>query len=564
MHSSLLAPTDTPSLFAATSAARSHERGPTHPPLLDQTIGERLSRTVARFGAREAVVVRHQSYRATWSELADEVELAARALIARGVRKGDRVGIWAANRYEWIVVQLATARVGAILVTINPAYRPKELRYALSKAGVRLLVMAAGFRQSDYVAMLKQARSGCPELTDVIVLEDDWQAFLELGARVEHRQLVQREAELCPDDPINIQFTSGTTGAPKGATLSHRNILNNAYFTARALRYSELDRVCSPVPFYHCFGMVLATLACMTHGACVVIPGESFDAEDVLAAVEAERCTSLYGVPTMFIDELEHPDFDDFDLTTLRTGIMAGAPCPVEVMKQVRSRMHMREVTIACGMTETSPLSTQTAVDDPIEVQVTTVGRVHPHVEVKVVDPETGETVARGTAGEQCTRGYSVMAGYWDDPDATVSAIDSDGWMHTGDMAVMNDGGYLRIVGRIKDMIIRGGENISPREIEEFLYEFPEVLDVQVIGVPSERYGEEVMAWVRLRDGSSLTDQELVDRCRGRIASYKIPRHWRFVDAFPMTVSGKVQKYRLRQIATEELGRQATAETAAV
>jgi fatty-acyl-CoA synthase len=563
MHSSLLAPTDTSTLFAATPAARSHERGPTWPPLLDQTIGERLSRTVARFGQREAVVVRHQGYRATWRELADEVELAARALIARGVRKGDRVGIWAPNRYEWIVVQLATARVGAILVTINPAYRPNELRHALSKAGVRLLVMAAGFRQSDYVTMLEEARSGCPELTDVIVLEHDWQAFLEMGARVEHRQLVEREAELGPDDPINIQFTSGTTGAPKGATLSHRNILNNAYFTARTLRYSELDRVCSPVPFYHCFGMVLATLACMTHGACVVIPGESFDAKGVLAAVEAEGCTSLYGVPTMFIDELGHPDFDDFDLTTLRTGIMAGAPCPVEVMKQVRSRLHMREVTIGCGMTETSPLSTQTAVSDPIEIQVTTVGRVHPHVEIKVVDPETGETVPRGTAGEQCTRGYSVMAGYWDDPDATARAIDSDGWMHTGDMAVMNDGGYLQIVGRIKDMIIRGGENISPREIEEFLYEFPEVLDVQVIGVPSERYGEEVMAWVRLRDGSSLTEQELVDRCRGQIASYKIPRHWRFVDAFPMTISGKVQKYRLRQIAIEELGRQATTETAA-
>ncbi len=545
----------------AVLARDSYEHGPARPPLLDQTIGERLLDSVARFGGREAMVVRHQGYRATWSELSDEVELAARALIAHGVGKGDRVGIWAPNRFEWIVVQLATARVGAILVTINPAYRLAELRYALSTAGVSFLVMARGFRQSDYVAMLEQARPGCPQLRDPIVLEDDWRAFLDSGAQVEHRQLVEREAELCPDDPINIQFTSGTTGSPKGATLSHRNILNNAYFTARTLRYTERDRVCSPVPFYHCFGMVLATLACMTHGACVVIPGESFDAEGVLATVAVERCTSLYGVPTMFIDELGHPDFENFDLTSLRTGIMAGAPCPVEVMKQVRSRMHMREVTIACGMTETSPLSTQTAVSDPVEIQVTTVGSVHPHVEVKVVDPDTGETVPRGTAGEQCTRGYSVMSGYWEDPEATGRAIDSDGWMHTGDLAVMTADGYLQIVGRIKDMIIRGGENISPREVEEFLYEFPEVLDAQVIGVPSERYGEEVMAWVRLRDGANLTEEELGARCRGRIATYKIPRYWKFVDAFPMTISGKVQKYRLRAIAFEELGSGPAAET---
>ena len=539
----------------------SYEHGPANPPLLDQTIGQRLLDTVARFGGREAVVVGHQGHRATWNEFSDEVELAARALIAHGVRKGDRVGIWAPNRFEWIVVQLATARVGAILVTINPAHRLTELRYALSTAGVSFLVMARGFRQSDYVAMLEQARPGCPQLREAIVLEDDWRAFLDTGAGVEHRQLVEREAELCPDDPINIQFTSGTTGSPKGATLSHRNILNNAYFTARTLRYTERDRVCSPVPFYHCFGMVLATLACMTHGACVVIPGESFDAGSVLTTVAAERCTSLYGVPTMFIDELGHPDFESFDLTSLRTGIMAGAPCPVEVMKQVRSLMHMREVTIACGMTETSPLSTQTAVSDPVEIQVTTVGGVHPHVEVKVVDPETGETVPRGTAGEQCTRGYSVMSGYWEDPGATGRAIDSEGWMHTGDLAVMTDDGYIQIVGRIKDMIIRGGENISPREVEEFLYEFPEVLDAQVIGVPSERYGEEVMAWVRLRDGANLTEAQLVERCRGRIATYKIPRHWKFVDAFPMTISGKVQKYRLRELASEELGSRPAGET---
>jgi fatty-acyl-CoA synthase len=542
-------------------ARGSYARGPTHSPLLDQTIGECLRHTVARFGEREAVVVRRQGYRATWSELSDEVELAARALIAHGVTKGDRVGIWAPNRYEWIVVQLATARVGAILVTINPGYRPIELQYALSKAGVSLLVMARGFRQSDYVGMLEQARAGCPKLRDAIVLEDDWRAFLESSAGVGDCQLVEREAELSPDDPINIQFTSGTTGSPKGATLSHRNILNNGYFTARTLRYTERDRVCSPVPFYHCFGMVLATLACVTHGACLVIPDESFDAKSVLATVAAEHCTSLYGVPTMFIDELGHPEFAEFDLTSLRTGIMAGAPCPVEVMKQVRSRMHMSEVTIACGMTETSPLSTQTAIGDPVEIQVTTVGSVHPHVEVKVVDPETGDTAPRGVAGEQCTRGYGVMSGYWDDPAATSRAIDSDGWMHTGDLAVMTADGHLQIVGRLKDMIIRGGENISPREVEEFLYEFPEVLDAQVIGVPSERYGEEVMAWVRLRDGARVTEAEMVARCRGSIATYKIPRYWKFVDAFPMTISGKVQKYRLRAIASDEVGSRRAVQT---
>jgi fatty-acyl-CoA synthase len=562
MHDSSITEASRRDHDAAALARASYAHGPTRPPLLDQTIGERLGDTVARFGEREAVVVGHQGCRVTWDELSDEVELAARALIAHGVGKGDRVGIWSPNRFEWIVVQLATARVGAILVTINPAYRPSELRYALTKAGVSFLVMARGFRRSNYLAMLEQVRPDCPKLRDAIVLEEDWRAFLETGVGVDHARLVEREAELCPDDAINIQFTSGTTGSPKGVTLSHRNILNNAYFTARRLRYTERDRVCSPVPFYHCFGMVLATLACVTQGACLVIPGESFDAEGVLATVAAERCTSLYGVPTMFIDELGHPDFERFDLTSLRTGIMAGAPCPVEVMKQVRSRMHMREVTIACGMTETSPLSTQTAIGDPVAIQVTTVGSVHPHVEVKVVDPETGETVPRGTAGEQCTRGYSVMSGYWDDPAATSRAIDFEGWMHTGDLAVMTADGYIQIVGRSKDMIIRGGENISPREIEEFLYEFPEVLDAQVIGVPSERYGEEVMAWVRLRDGAHLTEPELVARCRGHIATYKIPRYWKFVEAFPMTISGKVQKYRLRAIASEELGSRPVAEIA--
>jgi fatty-acyl-CoA synthase len=532
----------------------SHERGPTESRLLEETLGSNLRRTTDRFGDRDALVVIHQDKRATYRELWDDVDLAARALLAHGVHKGDRVGIWAPNRYEWVVVQFATARVGAILVTINPAYKPAELEYALRKAGVSLLLMAQGFREADYVAMVDKVRDGCPLLRAVVVFEEDWRAFLAQGDHVPDRELTAREASLTPDDPINIQFTSGTTGSPKGATLSHRNILNNARFTAETLRYTERDRVCVPVPFYHCFGMVLGSLACATHGACIVVPGESFDGRAVLAAVDVERCTSLYGVPTMFIDELGQADFETFDLTSLRTGIMAGAPCPVEVMKAVRSRMHMAEVTIGCGMTETSPLSTQTSTDDPVEKRVTTVGRVHPHVEVKVIDPTTGLTVARGTAGEQCTRGYSVMLGYWDDPEATSRALDDGGWMHTGDLAVMDDDGYLKIVGRIKDMIIRGGENISPREVEEFLHQLSEIVDVEVIGVPSERYGEEVMAWVRVHEGVSITGDELRAACRGRIATYKIPRYWKFVDSFPMTVTGKTQKYRMREIAIAELG----------
>jgi fatty-acyl-CoA synthase len=469
------------------------------------------------------------------------------------VGKGDRVGIWAPNRYEWAVVQFATARVGAILVTINPAYRAAELEYALRKAGVSMLVMARGFRETDYVAMLAEVRGRCPELRSVIVFEQDWETFLAEGAAVDGRTLAEREASLHPEDAINIQYTSGTTGFPKGATLSHRNILNNAHFTARKLGYTADDRVCVPVPFYHCFGMVLGNLACATHGACIVVPGESFHAGDVLGAVAAERCTSLYGVPTMFMSELDWPSFEEFDLTSLRTGAMGGAPCPAELMKQVRSRMNMDGVTILCGMTETSPVSTQTAIDDPVEKRVTTVGRVHPHVEVKVVD-EDGVTVPRGVPGEQCTRGYGVMLGYWDDPDATAGAIDAEGWMHTGDLAVMDEDGYVRIVGRIKDMIIRGGENIYPREVEEFLYQLPEVIEAEVIGIPSERYGEEVMAWVRVRDGASVTGADLAAACRGRISGYKVPRHWKIVDSFPRTITGKTQKYRMREIAIAELG----------
>jgi fatty-acyl-CoA synthase len=534
-------------------SAMSYAQGSTEVPLLTETIGENLRRTVERFGEREALVVAHQGYRATYRELWEQVDLAARALLAHGVRKGDRVGIWAPNRYEWVVTQFATARVGAILVTINPAYKAAELEYALRKAGVSLLIMARGFRQADYMALLDDVRVSCPRLSTVIVLEDDWPGFLAEGSRVAEAELAQREATLSCHDPINVQYTSGTTGFPKGATLSHHNILNNAHFTGRALRYTEHDRACVPVPFYHTFGMVLGNLACATHGACVVVPGEAFEPAAVLETVEAEGCTALYGVPTMFIAELGHPAFARFDLSSLRTGMMGGAPCPVEVMKQVRSRMHMGEVTIVCGMTETSPVSTQTAVDDPLDKRVGTVGRVHPHLEIKIVDPETGATVPRGTRGEQCTRGYSVMLGYWDDKEATARAIDADGWMHTGDLAIMDDDAYLEIVGRIKDMIIRGGENIYPREIEEFLFRLPEVDEAQVIGVPSERYGEEVMAWIKLRDGATITEEALAAACRGQIATYKIPRYWKLTDAFPMTVTGKPQKFRMREVAIEEL-----------
>jgi fatty-acyl-CoA synthase len=537
----------------ATTLPLSVSAGPRDMPLLELIIGEGLRRAVERFGDREALVVRDQGYRATYRELWDEVGLAARGLLARGVRKGDRVGIWAPNRHEWLVTQYATARIGAILVTINPAYKPAELEYALTKTGVSLLVLARGFRQADYVAMVAEVRSRCPLLRETLVLEDHWAGLLADGEGVAEGDLAAVEATLHPDEPINVQFTSGTTGAPKGATLSHRNILNNGYFTGLLLRYSEHDRVCVPVPFYHCFGMVVANLACVTHGACVVVPGANFDPLATLQAVQEERCTSLYGVPTMFIAELEHPRFGELDLSSLRTGIMAGAPCPVEVMNKVRSQMNMDEVTIACGMTETAPLSTQTAVDDDVDKRVSTVGRVHPHVEIKIVDPETGAIVPRGTPGEQCTRGYSVMLGYWDDEQATREAIDEDGWMHSGDLATMDNDGYLRIVGRIKDMLIRGGENIYPREVEEFLLTIPEISDAYVIGVPSERYGEEVMAWVKLRGGAALTSQELTEACRGRIATYKIPRYWKVVDEFPMTITGKVQKFVMRQIATAEL-----------
>ena len=539
-----------------TSPLPSYAHGASAVPLVGYTIGECLRRTVEQHGQREALVVRHQMYRATYRQLWEQVDLAARGLLSRGVGKGDRVGLWAPNRAEWVVTQFATARVGAILVNINPAYRSSELEYALKQSGVSLLVLARGFRSADYVGMVADVRGRCPDLRDTLVLEWEWDHLLAAGRDIPDAVLAVRERELSPDDPINIQYTSGTTGFPKGATLSHHNILNNAFFTAQQVRYTELDRVCVPVPFYHCFGMVVGTLGCVTHGACIVVPGDAFDPLAVLEAVQAERCTSLYGVPTMFIAELEHPRFGDFDLSSLRTGMMGGAPCPVEVMRQVNSRMHMPEVTIICGMTETSPVSTQTAPDDPIEKRVETVGRPHAHVEIKIVDPETGLIVPRGTPGEQCSRGYSVMLGYWNNEAATRGAIDDARWMHTGDLAIMDDDGYVRIVGRIKDMICRGGENIYPREVEEFLYTIPGISDAQVIGVPDEKFGEEVMAWVKLKEDVTLSGADLTALCRGRIASFKIPRYWKFVDAFPMTVTGKVQKFKMREDAVRELSAQ--------
>ena len=543
----------------ASAPGLSYAHGASAVPLLGETIGENLRRTVERVGDREALVVRSQGYRATYRELWAQTGRVARGLLARGVQKGDRVGIWAPNRHEWVLVQYATARIGAILVNINPAYKGTELEYVVNQAGIGLLILARRFRQSDYAEMVAEVRDRCPELREALVLEDGWDDLLASADSIPEEALREREASLQFDDPINIQYTSGTTGFPKGATLSHHNILNNGLFIGATLRYSEDDRVCIPVPFYHCFGMVLGNLACTTHGACMVIPGEAFEPLAVLETVQEERCTSLYGVPTMFIAELDHPRFEEFDLSSLRTGIMAGSPCPVEVMRRVQARMNMRDVTICYGMTETSPVSTQTSVDDPLEQRVGSVGRVHPHVEIKIVDPATSAVVPRGTAGELCTRGYLVMLGYWNNDAATRDAIDAGRWMHTGDLATMDEQGYVNIVGRIKDMIIRGGENVYPREVEEYLYTHPDVSDVQVIGVPSERYGEEVMAWVKPREGAQVTGDDLDAFCRGKIATFKIPRYWKFVDGFPMTVTGKIQKFKMREVAVEELGLEAAA-----
>ncbi len=535
-------------------AEMSYVHGASDVPLLGETIFQNLRRTAERFGDREALVAAHQGRRTTYRRLVEECEVVARGLMARGVKRGDRVGIWSPNRYEWVIVQYATAAMGAILVNINPAYRTSELEYALNQSGTSFLVLAARFRQADYKAMVAEVRDRCPELRETLVVDEGWEGLQRDAAKVSATTLHEVESSLQFDDPINLQYTSGTTGFPKGATLTHHNIVNNGFFIGETLNYSERDRVCIPVPFYHCFGMVLGNLACTTHGATMVIPAEAFDPVLTMETVERESCTALYGVPTMFIAELEHPRFKEFDFSTLRTGIMAGSPCPVEVMKKVQTTMHIPEMTIAYGMTETSPVSTQCATDDPLEKRVATVGRVHPHVEIKIVDPATGAVVPRDTAGELCSRGYMVMLGYWNNEEATRQAIDRARWMHTGDLATMDADGYVNIVGRIKDMIIRGGENIYPREVEEFLYGHPDVADVQVIGIPSEKYGEEVMAWVKLREGATQTGEELAAWCKGKIASYKIPRHWKFVDSFPMTVTGKVQKFKMREAAVEELG----------
>jgi len=546
--------------------------GANDPPLLDNTIGEALEVAAQRWPGVEALVSRHQGVRLSWSELKTAADAFAGGLLALGMRPGDRIGIWSPNCAEWTIVQFATARAGMILVNINPAYRTSELEYTLRKVGVRTLVCAASFKTSDYIAMVEEltatgTRSADDVTTDrlsdlshIIKIGGEgrpgWLDFGEVVARrtdATDKELAAIGSRLKASDPINIQFTSGTTGLPKGATLSHGNILNNAYFTGRAMGLRPGDRLCIPVPLYHCFGMVLSNLACLVHGATMVYPSASFEPLAVLETVEAERCTALHGVPTMFIAESSHPNFDRIDLSSLRTGLMAGSPCPVEVMRQVMDRMHMREVGIAYGMTETSPVSFQTAIDDQIERRVSTIGRVQPHLEVKIVDPATGQIVPRNTPGELCTRGYSVMLGYWDDAEKTAEVI-TDGWMHSGDLAVIDEAGYARIVGRIKDMIIRGGENIYPREIEEYLYTHPSVEDAQVVGVPDPKFGEEVLACIKLRAGATAETDEILAFCRGRIAHYKVPRYVEFVDQFPMTVSGKVQKYLLRDEMTRKLG----------
>ncbi|HEY5185286.1 MAG TPA: AMP-binding protein [Actinomycetes bacterium] len=539
----------------------SYASGVSDVPLLGETIGENLARTVARFPDREALVDVPTGRRWTYAELDRAIDELAGGLLELGVARGERVGIWAPNCAEWVLVQYATARLGAILVNINPSYRSHELQYVLAQSGIRTLITYPEHRGSDYVQMVELVRAECPALREVVVIgRSSWDALVERGRQVSTERIRAREADLSFDDPINIQYTSGTTGFPKGATLTHHNLLNNGFFVGELVAYSEADRICLPVPFYHCFGMVMGNLAATAHGACMVIPAGGFDPAATLRAVEQERCTSLYGVPTMFIAELGLADFGSYDLSSLRTGIMAGSPCPVEVMKRVISDMNMAEVSICYGMTETSPVSTQTRMDDDLERRTETVGRVMPHLEVKLVDPVTGLPVRRGEPGELCTRGYSVMLGYWEEPGKTAETIDAGGWMHTGDLAVMREDGYVNIVGRIKDMVIRGGENVYPREIEEFLYSHPDIADVQVIGVPDARYGEELMAWVRMKEGRpDITIEELRAFCTDRLAHYKIPRYVRVVDEFPMTVTGKIRKVEMREVAVHELGLEAVA-----
>ncbi|WP_148611440.1 AMP-binding protein [Nocardioides rubriscoriae] len=534
----------------------SYARGETDQPLLEETIGASFDRTVVTWPDREALVEVATGRRWTWAELGAEVDAVARGLLAGGLATGDRVGIWAPNCAEWTIAQYATAKAGVVLVNVNPAYRTHELAYAVNQSGLRWLLAASAFKTSDYRAMVDEVTPDCPGLERAVYLDtDDWAELAAAGADLPADALDVRAGELSPTDPINIQYTSGTTGRPKGATLSHRNILNNGWFTTETIDLTHEDRLCIPVPFYHCFGMVMANLGCTSHGATMVIPGPAFDPAVTLRAIEDERCTAVYGVPTMFIAMQHDPSFAERDLSTLRTGIMAGSICPVEVMKRCVADMHMAEVSIAYGMTETSPVSCQTRADDDLDRRTATIGRVHPHVELKVVDPVTGDTVERGEPGELCTRGYSVMIGYWDDAEKTAEAIDADGWMHTGDLAVMREDGYCNIVGRIKDMVIRGGENIYPREIEEFLYAHPDIEDVQVVGVPDEKYGEELCAWIRMRAGAEPLDADAVRAyTTGKLAHYKIPRYVMIVDEFPMTVTGKVRKVEMRERSAEQLG----------
>jgi fatty-acyl-CoA synthase len=559
-----------------TEAALSYVHGASNVALIGETIGRHFDRTVARWGDRPALIVRQQGVRWSYRELGEKVDAFAAGLVALGLQPGERIGIWSPNNAEWVVTQFATAKAGLILVNINPAYRLAELEYALNKVGCRALITATAFKTSDYVGMintlapeLRGARPGhldaakLASLKMVIQIGDTpaagtiaFESVYAMGADSHRAHLDELAGRLQFDEAINIQFTSGTTGAPKGATLTHHGILNNGYFIGEAMKLTPGDSLCIPVPLYHCFGMVLGNLACITHGSAMVYPGEGFDPLTTLQTVAEERCTGLHGVPTMFIAQLEHADFSKFDLSSLRTGIMAGAPCPIEVMRRCIRDMHLSEITIAYGMTETSPVSTQTTTGDPVERRVSTVGRVHPHIEVKIVDTE-GHVVPRGVSGEFCTRGYSVMLGYWDDAERTAQAIDAAGWMHTGDLAVMDAEGYCNIVGRIKDMVIRGGENVYPREVEEFLYRHPKIQDVQVFGVPDERYGEELCAWVKLRAGETLTAEEVREFCRDQIAHYKVPRHIRFVEEFPMTVTGKMQKFIMRERMAAELGAKA-------
>jgi fatty-acyl-CoA synthase len=534
----------------------SYAAGATTPALLEETIGANLERIVAEHGDREALVEVASGRRWTYASFDADVNALARGLIAAGIAKGDRVGIWAPNCAEWTLVQYATAKVGAIIVNVNPAYRTHEMAYALNQSGLRLLISAESFKTSDYRAMVEQVRRDTLALERVVYIgTDDWTDLVAGGTDLPEGALAERMSTLEPGDPINIQYTSGTTGFPKGATLSHRNILNNGFFVTDTINFTHEDRLAIPVPFYHCFGMVMGNLGCTTHGAAMVIPGPGFDPATTLRAVQDERCTGVYGVPTMFIAMQNHPDFATYDLSSLRTGIMAGSICPVEVMKRCVNDMHMAEASIAYGMTETSPVSCQTLSDDDLERRTETIGKVHPHVEIKIIDPGTGETVERGEPGELCTRGYSVMIGYWDDQEKTDEAIDADGWMHTGDLAVMREDGYCNIVGRIKDMVIRGGENIYPREIEEFLYSHPDIEDVQVVGVPDERYGEELCAWVRMKAGATPLDAAAVRAfADGKLAHYKIPRYVMVVDEFPMTVTGKIRKVQMREESADKLG----------